>query len=313
MARYFFNRLKTLPLLFLLASIIIFFLPYMTGIDPTRSIIRARVGERNLSEETIERLTSELGLDQPLIWQYTGWVGQMVQGDFGYSFASQTAVFEILMPAARVTAFLAGSTVGIALLLSLPLGLMTAYWQDSWLDRTITSITQLGVVIPEYFLAPVLVLIFSLSWGLLPSTGWREPANYILPTLTLVLRPLAYFTRITRSTVIEVLLSDYIRTARAKGAREIRVAVYHAMRNALLPVLTLASVWFAGLLGGTVIIEIIFVIPGLGRVLYDATLAGDVPLLQAGLIMVFCLVVLINTATDLVYALLNPTIRLNGA
>ena len=223
---------------------------------------------------------------------------------------SRTPVLEILRPAAKATAFLAGSAVGLSLIISLPLGLIAAYRQGSWIDRIITLLTQLGIVIPNYWLAPVLVLIFSLSLGWLPSAGWREPAHYILPIVTLSSAPSAYFTRITRSTVIEVLLSDYIRTAHAKGLREIQIAIHHALRNALIPVLTMASVWLAGLLGGTVIVEVIFAIPGLGSVLYSATLASDVPILQAGILLLFGAAVIINTCTDILYAFLNPTIRL---
>jgi peptide/nickel transport system permease protein len=209
-----------------------------------------------------------------------------------------------------VTALLALTTLGIALLLALPLGVLAAYRPRSWLDLLVTIGCQSSVAIPQYVLAPLLILIFALWLGWLPSSGWRGPLFLILPVLTLLPSPLAYFTQATRAAMVDALQADYLRTARAKGLPPLLLLRRHALRNALIPVVTLVTLWLAGLLGGSVIVEVIFAIPGLGRVLYDAVLAGDIPLLQAGLLLLVGLAILINSAADLLYLLLNPAIRL---
>jgi peptide/nickel transport system permease protein len=179
------------------------------------------------------------------------------------------------------------------------------------LDNLIAVITQTGVAIPEYWFAPVLILIFSLKLGWLPSAGWRGPLFIIMPALTLALRPISYFTRLTRETMIEVMQKDYIRAARAKGLSEAQIIWKHALRNSLIPVVTLITLWLAGLLGGSVIVEVIFAVPGIGRVMYEAVLASDLPVVQTGVVLITGLAVIINTVTDLGYIILNPAIRLD--
>jgi peptide/nickel transport system permease protein len=155
-----------------------------------------------------------------------------------------------------------------------------------------------------------LILLFALSLGWLPSAGWGGPLFIIMPAFTLALRPIAYFTRMTRATMIEVLGMDFVRAARARGLTRSQAVWRHALRNALIPVVTLAALWFASLLGGAVIVEVIFSIPGLGRIMYDAAIASDIPLLQAGLVLIVAITLTINTLTDLTYIILNPAVRL---
>ena len=305
------RRLLILPFVLLLTSAAIFLLPYLTVIHPTMSIIRARIGERTIDPAAIEQLRTEFGLDRSLAGQYVVWLGDILRGDLGFSYVSRTPVALVIGRGLRVTALLALSTLGLALILALPLGVLAAHRPGSWFDTIITIVCQSGVAIPQYVLAPCLILLFALWLRWLPSSGWRGPLFVILPILTLLPSPLAYFTQATRSAMVEVLNADYMRTARAKGLPALPLLQRHALRNALIPVVTLVTLWLAGLLGGSVIVEVIFAIPGLGRILYDAVIAGDLPLLQAGLLLLVGLATLINGFTDLLYLLLNPTIRLN--
>lgn len=300
---------STLTIVFC-ASLLIFLLPHLLGIDPVRSIVRARVGDRTVDTATMERLRTELGLDKPLWRQYGNWMGQLLRGDLGYSFVSRSPVAGLLWRAFRVTSILAFSTVLFAFLLALPLGMVSARFQGKALDRWLSSLTQAGIAMPQYWLAPLLVLLFSLELKLLPSNGWRGPQHLILPVLTLALRPLAYFTSLLRAALIDVLAEDYIRTARAKGLPARLVLFKHALRNALIPVTTMGSLWLVGLLGGSVIVEVIFAIPGMGRVIYEAVNASDLPLLQASLLLLVLLTSLIMLLTDLLYKVFNPTISL---
>lgn len=300
---------STLTIVFC-ASLLIFLLPHLLGIDPVRSIVRARVGDRTVDTATMERLRTELGLDKPLWRQYGNWMGQLLRGDLGYSFVSRSPVAGLLWRAFRVTSILALSTVLFAFLLALPLGIVSARFQGKALDRWLSSLTQAGIAMPQYWLAPLLVLLFSLELKLLPSNGWRGPQHLILPVLTLALRPLAYFTSLLRAALIDVLAEDYIRTARAKGLPARLVLFKHALRNALIPVTTMGSLWLVGLLGGSVIVEVIFAIPGMGRVIYEAVNASDLPLLQASLLLLVLLTSLIMLLTDLLYKVFNPTISL---
>ncbi|MEM7342806.1 MAG: ABC transporter permease [Chloroflexota bacterium] len=310
MLRYILRRLALMPLLLAAASILIFSMPYMIGLDPVKSIVRARIGERDISPEAVERFRVELGLDQPLPVQYAVWLGQLARGDLGYSYVSRTPVSEIIWRGFRISATLTGITIGLAFIVSIPLGVIAALNQDRWLDRLIVFLSQIGIVIPSYVLGPLLVLLFALHWGLLPSAGWRGTSYIFLPVLTLLLRPLAYFLQVTRSSVLDVLRAEYVRTARAKGLPPRTVITVHVLRNSLIPVVTLAGLWLGSSIGGAVIVEVIFAIPGLGRIMYDAAIAGDLPLMQAGLILFISIVVIVNTLTDLAYAVLNPTIRL---
>jgi peptide/nickel transport system permease protein len=293
-----------------LASFLIFLVPLLSGTDPSEVILRARIGERELTQETVEQFRHELGLDRPLTLQYVSWLGRLLRGDLGVSYVSRVPVGGILWRGFKITAVLASLSVSLAFAIAIPLGVLAAVNSGRWLDNLISGATQTGVAVPEYWLAPVLVLVFALYLGWLPSAGWRGPLHVILPTLTLALRPIAYFTRLTRTAIIEVLHKDYIRAARARGLTEFQTFWRHALRNSLIPVVTYAAIWLTSLLGGAVIVEVIFAVPGIGRVLYQAVQTTDLPLLQAGLMVLVGLTVVIYTLTDLVYIALNPAISL---
>ena len=305
------RRLLILPLLLVLVALIAFLYPYLSGIDPTSAILRSRIGEREQTPEIVAAIRADLGLDRPLAYQFLTWLEHLSRGDLGNSFVSQAPVGLILFRGLQVTFILSIASLIFAIIVSIPLGIAGALAPGKAVDNLVATVTQTGVAVPEYWFAPMLILAFSQNLHWLPSAGWRGPLYIIMPAVTLALRPIAYFTRLTRETMIEVMQKDYIRAVRAKGVPELQVIWRHAFRNSLIPVVTMVTLWLAGLLGGSVIVEVIFAVPGIGRVMYDAVLANDLPVVQAGVVLITGLAIVINTLTDLGYIALNPAIRLN--
>ncbi len=311
MYRLVLRRLLLLPFIVAVVSFLIFLSPLVSGIDPATAVLQAQVLDRQPTPEAVERLKGELGLDRPLLLQYAAWLGRVARGDMGRSFLGRVPVSDKVFDGLKVSAILSVVTLAISLSIALPAGILAALRPGTLLDTTVAVGSQLGVVIPSYVLAPALILLFGVHLGWLPSAGWRGPTYLILPALTLATGPTAFFAQVVRASMLEVLSMDYIRTARAKGLRETLLVRRHALRNALIPVVTLSSMWLAGLIGGALIVEVIFSVPGIGRVLFDAINASDLPLIQASLMMIVVIAVLINTATDIVYVFLNPAIRLD--
>lgn len=294
-------------------SVLAFAVPYLIGGDPVRSIIRARVADQAIDPAAIEGLRLQLGLDRPLVLQYFGWFGRAVRGDFGVSFTSRLPVGRTIAAALLISATLATSSLLVALAVALPLGTAAALRPEGMLDRFVTLLTQALVALPEYWLAPVGILIFALYLRLLPSAGWDSLASLVLPVAVLSLRPMAYLTRVTRASMLDVLEAPYIMAARSRGLGMGATLLRHGLRNGIMPVITLLALWLAGLLGGSVVIEVIFAIPGMGRLLYEAVVDNDTPLLQAGLLATVGLAVLITTAADLLYLAINPALRSSHA
>lgn len=303
------KRLGVLVATLLVVSFVAFLIPYLTPGDPARKILRARIGELDLDPAMLESLRHKYGLDRPLLVQYWDWLGNAVRGDFGLSYTSRTPVVEMIGQALTVTAMLAITALLIAILLAVPLGALAAVRHGKPTDTAITTVTQGFVAIPEYWLAPVLILVFALQLGALPSAGWTGPASMVLPCVTLALRPMSYFTQVTRASMVDVLSSPHMTAARARGLPFGVAMVRHGIRNALLPVITLFSVWLAGLLGGSVVVEVIFSIPGMGRLMYESVINNDVPAIQASIVCLVALAVLITTLTDIAYRFINPAVR----
>ncbi len=291
-------------------SLLIFLMPLLTGMDPATVTLQAQVQDRQPPPEAVERLKRDLGLDRPLFIQYATWVGRLARGDMGLSYLGRTPVSKTVMEGLKTSAILGTITLTFSISLAIPIGIIVARRPGSLLDYLATIGSQFGVAVPSYLLAHALILLFGIYLGILPSSGWRGPLFIILPALTLAVSPLAFFTQVTRASMLEVLSMDYIRTARAKGMSERLLLRRHALRNALIPVVTLASMWLAGLMGGALIVEVIFSVPGLGRVLFDAVTASDIPLVQGSLIAIVAIAVTINTLTDIAYVILNPAIRI---
>ncbi|MGQ1838873.1 ABC transporter permease [Kocuria turfanensis] len=303
------RRAATLGITVLLASFVVFLIPYVTPGDPVRKIIRSRVAGEVIDDSVAQALAADLGLQDPLMVQYLRWLGRLLGGDMGLSYASRTPVAEQVLPALAVTLSLVVMTLGAAAAVSVVLGVVAALQEGRAADRVITTVTQAFIAVPEYWLAPVLVLVFALNLSLLPSAGWSGPSSAVLPVAVLALRPTSYFTSAVREGVLDALGAEHVVAARARGLGRFRTLRRHVLPNGLLPLTTLVAVWFAGLLGGSVIVEVVFAIPGMGRLLYDAVRNSDIPLAQGGVVVVVGLAVLLTTAADLVHGLLNPRLR----
>jgi peptide/nickel transport system permease protein len=312
MLTFLIRRAATLLVTLLVVSMLAFLIPYAGEGDAARKILRARTNDPALDPAQVEAMTKELGLDRPIYVQYLDWLREVVTGNFGYSFTSRTPVQDLVGPALGVSMTLALAALLLALVFALPLGTWAATSPGGKVDNAITFVSQSAVSAPEYWVGPVLVLVFARYLGWLPSGGWNGLTYLILPATALALRPLGYFTQVTRAAMSDVLAAPYITAARSRGLSFPRTLLRHGMRNSMLPVMTLFSFWFAGLLGGSVVIEVIFNIPGMGRLLYTSVLNNDVPVIQGGLMWILILAVVINTVTDLLYGVLNPAIRVTN-
>jgi len=294
----------------LFISVLAFIVPYLHGGDPVRMILQSRVADVALDAEAVEALRVSLGLDQPLYVQYLAWLKAALHCDFGYSFVSRDPVGQEVLRSLGVSFTLAMAALGLALLIALPAGTLVALKPGGRLDNLVTFVTQSLVAIPEYWFAPIAVLIFSLHFRLLPSAGWNGPSYMVLPALVLSLRPMAYFTRVTRAAMIDVLQAPYITAALSRGLSMRETVLRHGLRNGSMPVVTLFALWLAGLLGGSVVVEVIFAIPGMGRLIYESVINNDVPVLQASFMCIVVLSIVINTIADILYILLNPVVRM---
>jgi len=313
MLMFLIRRTLVLMVTLLVVSVLAFLIPYAGEGDPARKILRARVNDPALTQDQVNALTHELGLDRALHLQYFDWLKQTLTGDFGLSYTSRSPVGDLVLPALSVSITLALSALLLALVFAVPLGIVAATRRGSKLDNAVTFVSQSAVSAPEYWIGPVLVLVFARYLGWLPSGGWNGIAYIVMPATALALRPLGYFTQVTRAAMSEVLAAPYITAARSRGLSFPKTLLRHGMRNSMLPVMTLFSFWFAGLMGGSVVIEVIFNIPGMGRLLYTSVVNNDIPVIQGGMMWILTLAVVVNTVTDLLYGVLNPAIRVTHA
>ena len=294
----------------LLVSALAFLVPYMTEGDPARAILLSRMGsDQGIDPAALQQLRHELGLDRSMAVQYASWLWDALRGDLGRSYVNHMPVFGQIARATTVSLLLALSALGTALVVALPLGTLAAMRPGSRLDSALTLLIQVFVATPEYWLAPVAIFVFALSFHLLPSAGWNGPSSIVLPAFVLTLRPLAYFAQVTRAAMGDVLQSPFITAARSRGLSWGETVVRHGLRNGTMPVITLFALWLAGLLGGSVVVEVIFSVPGMGRLIYEALVNKDLPMLQGAFVCIVGLSVLINTAADFGYVLLNPVLR----
>jgi len=262
-----------------------------------------------VDDAAVQSLSLSLGLQDPLALQYFRWLGRIATGDMGLSHVSRTPVADQVLPALAVTLSLVVLSLGLAVVVSLPLGIAAGLRQGKATDRVITTVTQSFIAMPEYWVAPLLVLVFALKLSVLPSAGWAGPASMVLPAVTLALRPISYFTSAVRSGMIEAAAAEHVPAARARGLSQAQAILHHVVPNGLVPLSTLFAVWFAGLLGGSVIVEVIFAVPGMGRLLFDAVINSDIPLAQGGVVVVVALAVTVTTLADLVHRVLSPAVE----
>ena len=300
------RRLLPLPLVLLAASVVAFALPRLIGGDVTRTVLRARVASDAPEPEVAARVTAELGLDGPVVGQYLRWLGAVLRGDLGIGYVARTPVIDQLGSTLAVSGLLTGAALGLAAMLGIPAGVYAARRPGGLLDRGLSAAGIAGIAVPEFVLAPWLVLVFAVGAGVLPAIGWGGPEHLVLPVLTLAAYPAALAAQLVRAETIDVLGRDHVRLARAKGLPERRVLWRHAARLALTSVTSLSGMFVAGLLGGAVVVETVFGIPGVGRLLLDAVLARDLPVVRAGMLVLVAVAVVAGTVAEVAQLALDP-------
>ena len=314
MTRYLFRRLLYfVPVLFVV-TLVVFSVTMLLPGDPALAFL----GEANIHDRVAyQAMRQELGLDRPLAVQYVNWVGRALRGDLGRSVRTHEAVSEALVARLPVTIELAAVALGIALLIAIPVGIISATRPNSKLDAVATVMAVSGVALPEFFVGIVLIYLFAVGLRLLPPSGyvplsvgvWANLKSIVLPALSLGLTLNAVTMRQTRASLLEVLQEEYVTVARSKGLPEAAVIRVHALKNALIPVITVIGLQVGRLFGGTVVVETIFAFPGMGRLAADSIFFRDFPALQ-GVVLVMALAVLAcNLLTDLLYAFVDPRIR----
>jgi peptide/nickel transport system permease protein len=268
----------------------------------------ALAGEGARSED-IENIRRVYGLDRPLLVQYLEWLGRILRGDFGQSLYFKTDVLGLLADKLPTTAWLAVFALAFALAVSLPLGIVAAVYPNSWVDRLCLALAVVGQAMPNFFFALILIMLFAVMLQLLPASGSDGWQHFVLPSITLGYYVAPAFMRLIRSGMIDVLASDYVRTARAKGLSPMSVVMKHALRNALVPVVALAAVQLGLLLGGSVVIETIFALDGLGYLAFRSITNMDLPVTQAIVTMLSLIYVALTFSADLINGWLDPRIR----
>ncbi len=309
---YLFRRLLgTIPVM-LVVAIFIFLMLRLTPSDPA-----AIIAGDNATTEQVAQIRSQLGLDRPLIEQFFIWSANVLSGDFGESFFFKKTVAALIGERIEPTLSLAFFTILIAVLVAVPLGVLAAHRHGSWIDRIVMGFSVLGFSVPVFVIGYLLIYLFAIYLNWLPVQGYQRIGEgfggwverLILPSMTLSVIYVALIARMTRTSVLEVLSEDYIRTARAKGQIERKVLFRHALRNAAVPIVTVIGLGIALLIGGVVVTESVFTIPGLGRLTVDAVLARDYPTIQAVILLFSFVYVMINLAVDMLYTILDPRIR----
>jgi len=284
---------------------IVFVMMYITPGDPARMVLGEQAPQLD-----VDKLRQEMGLNDPFLLQFGRYIyNAVVHADIGRSYITKRPVWNELMTAFPVTLKLSALAMGIALLVGIPCGIITAVRQYSIFDNIVTLFALLGISMPVFWLGLLLILLFTVHLAWLPPSGFDSFQAMIMPAVTLGLQSVAIITRMTRSSMLEVVRQDYIRTARAKGQKESKVLLRHALPNALVPVVTIAGIQFGILLGGAVLTEIIFAIPGLGRLMVSSIEMRDYPMVQGGVLFIAIAFCLVNLGVDLIYAQIDPRIK----
>lgn len=336
MLQFIFRRLGLIVPTFIGITLLTFAFVHMIPGDP----VTIMAGERGISAERHAQLMAEMGLDKPLYQQYFHYIGNVLHGDLGTSLKSRIPVWQEFVPRFQATLELGICAMIFAICVGIPVGVLAAVKRGSVFDHTAVGISLTGYSMPIFWWGIMLIMLVSVHWNLTPVSGrigdavflddslpltgfmlidtlfWGEPGDFedavmhiILPAIVLGTIPLAVIVRMTRSSMLEVLSEDYIRTARAKGLSRMRVIVVHALRNALLPVVTVIGLQVGTLLGGAILTETIFSWPGLGRWLIDALQRRDYPVVQGGVLLVASMIIVVNLLVDLLYGVVNPRIR----
>ncbi len=303
MLGYISKRLGLAVLVAMTVSIIAYMLLYLSG-DPALAI--AGEGAR---QADIDMVRKTYGFDQPIIVQFGNWVLKIVSGDLGTSIYFKTDVGPLIFSKLVTTMLLALYALAFALLISVPFGVLAAIYKNSWIDRLCLAVAVVGQAMPNFFFALILIMLFSISWRLLPVSGSDTWQHFVMPAITLGYYAAPAFMRLIRAGMIEVLEADYIRTARAKGLPTRTVVFKHALRNAIVPVVALAAVQLGFLLGGSIVIETIFALDGLGYLAYQSITHKDFPVTQVIVLLLSVIYILLTLASDIANAWLDPRIR----
>ncbi len=309
---YFFKRIGSLLATLVVASVVIFTVIEIVPGDPASYMLGL-----NASDDTVNALKAELGLDQGRVMRYVDWVGGMLQGDFGTSYTYRTPVAEMVAERLTVSLPLAGYALSLAILLAFPAGLFAASRRGGAADTVIMGITQLGVAIPNFWFAMWLVLLFAIKWQWFSAGGfpgwdagfWVGMKALSLPAIALALPQASILARVLRSSLLDVLNEDYVRTARAKGLTRRQALWGHALRNAMIPVLTIIGLQFSFLLAGAIIIENVFFLPGLGRLVFQSIAQRDLIVVESVIMLLVFAVVMVTFLVDLAYAWVDPRMR----
>jgi peptide/nickel transport system permease protein len=301
----------TLPVM-LIVAVLVFLMLRLTPGDPA-----AIIAGDNANAEQIAAIRTQLGLDRPIVAQFFIWVGRVLQGDLGESFFFKKTVAELIASRLEPTLALSVMTIVIAVAIAVPLGVLAAYKQGTIVDRIVMGFSVLGFSVPVFVIGYSLIYLFAIKLNWFPVQGYQRIADgfggflqrLVLPSLTLAVIYVALIARMTRTSVLDVMGEDYIRTARAKGQSELKVLFRHALKNAAVPIVTVIGLGIALLIGGVVVTESVFTIPGIGRLTVDAVLARDYPTIQAVILLFSLVYVLINLGIDLAYRVFDPRIR----
>lgn len=305
MIKFLIRRLSVAVLAALTVSLITFSMIYLSG-DPAVAL----AGE-TATEADIELIRVNYGYDQPIIIQYINWLGNALTGDLGRSHYLKQEVADVIFTRLPVTMQLGATALMFALILAVPLGVVAAMRPNTIIDRIALTIAIIGQAMPSFWFALVLIFWFGIQWRLLPITGTASWLNFVMPAIVLGYYITPEVMRLTRAGMLEVLASDYIRTAKAKGLRPVSVLFKHALRNAVIPVVSLTAVQFGFMLGGSIVIETIFAINGLGFLAWESIQRADLPMMQAIVLVLSCFYILLTVLADILNAYLDPRIRVS--
>jgi peptide/nickel transport system permease protein len=314
MRRYILRRLvQAVPVLFVV-SVVVFLVMRLSPGDPAAQMYGAQPG---VTRETIEAARREMGLDQPLVQQYLSWLGNFLRGDMGRSYINHLPVNAIIAQKLPASLQLAASALLIALLIAIPSGVVAAVKRGTRVDALLSALMAMGIAIPGFWLGILMVLVFAVWLGWLPPSGHapltQNPGQnlrfLVLPATTMAILLAAPIMRFLRSSMLDVLGEDYIRTARAKGLAATGVVLRHALRNAIMPTITVVGLQFAGLIGGAIMVEWVFGWPGVGWLVVNAIFSRDYMLVQSTLMVVAATFVLVNLLVDVLYAVIDPRVR----
>jgi len=312
MTRYLASRFAGMVIVMLLVATLVFLITRHAPGDPAAVML----GEQATAAD-IAQLRASYGLDKPLPVQFAYWLGELARGNLGQSIFLQRPVTQALAERAEPTFFLTMFAMAIAMVIGIPCGIAAAVWRNSWIDQTFSGFAMLGASIPSFWLGLILMQMFAVSLGWFPVAGYGDPGvplsnrlhHLVLPAIVLGVVNSALILRFSRASMLDVLGEDYIRTARAKGVSERRVVLHHALRNALIPVVTVLGLTFALLIGGAIVTETVFGLPGIGNLVVSAVLRRDYPVIQGALLVIAGMYVLINFLIDLLYLAIDPRVK----